>query len=141
MRFLNQTKAGFLVAPISNNRIQKIRKAKIHLPKRAIREFERYVLTLNNGILKNKYYKQYYLSNNIFLDFFFFEPKLGIEISGPFPKTKEQRAFEKQKLIYCKNKQIILLKIKYEEVFGNKIELTEKLRDSWKKAKRNKSIA
>ena len=27
MRFLNQTKAGFLVTPISNKRIQKIRKA------------------------------------------------------------------------------------------------------------------
>ena len=139
MRFLNQTQAGFSVVPIPKKRIQKLKKAKINLSKRGIREFEKFVLSLNNGVLKNKYFKQHNISSKTSLDFFFFEPKLGIEISGPFPKTKEQKAIEKQKLIDCTKHQIILLKIKYEEVFGNKLILTTKLRDSWGKAKRNKS--
>ena len=71
MRFLNQTQAGFSVVPIPKKRIQKLKKAKINLPKRAIREFEKFVLSLNNGVLKNKYFKQHNISSKTSLDFFF----------------------------------------------------------------------
>ena len=89
---------------------------------------------MNNGVLKNQYIKQHWFSRKWILDFFFFEPRLGIEIDGLYHKNKNQILKDKQKEIDCKEFKITLLRISNDEVFGDKQKLTQKLRKSWKEA-------
>ncbi len=104
-------------------------------PTFAEREFEKFLLSLNKGVLKDKFVTQHAFSRRWILDFFFKEIYLGIEIDGSSHNTAKQKLNDKMKEEDCKNFNITLLRIKNSEVFGNKEKLKQKLRNAWREAK------
>ena len=98
-------------------------------------ELEKILLSLNKGVLRGKFKTKWYASGRLF-DFFFPEIRLAILLDG----NKEKSAYSRlQKVIlenFCEDEWITLLYIKEEEIKYDRDKLIEKLRTSYREAKK-----
>ena len=115
------------------------RKEYTHAEKR----LEEILKSLNNGVLKGKFHRQWTFGGKWILDFFFYENRLGIEIDGCYHQSEKQRTKDKEKEEACYKFEITLIRLTNKEVSGDENILINKLRDGWRKAnqkKKNKII-
>lgn len=103
----------------------------------AEREFERILNSLNGGVLRNRFFREWAFADRWILDFFFHEIRLGIEVDGNIHDSPSQAQKDRDKEKACDEWDITLIRIKNEEVFSNRDVLVEKLRDGWRKAQRH----
>ena len=98
-------------------------------------ELEKILLSLNKGVLRGKFKTKWYASGRLF-DFFFPEIRLAILLDG----NKEKSAYSRlQKVIlenFCEDEWITILYIKEEEIKYDRDKLIEKLRTSYREAKK-----
>ena len=92
-------------------------------------ELDRFLLSLNNGVLKNQYVREFVLSGKYILDFFFHKIRLGIEVDGPCHNNRNQKAVDNKKNQECLKKRITLMRLKNHEILvDDKANLLQKLR-------------
>lgn len=103
----------------------------------AEKEFEDILNSLNEGVLKGRFVREWAFADKWILDFFFFENRLGIEIDGSIHKKPEQMIRDREKEKDCRKWSITLVRITNREVLGNRKYLIEKLREAWRKANNN----
>jgi len=89
---------------------------------------------LNNGVLKDKFFTQWAFADKWILDFFFYENRLGIEVDGGIHDHPIQIRKDRAKEKACSEWDITLIRLKNQEVFGNREKLINKLRKGWRKA-------
>ncbi|MGA9164034.1 MAG: DUF559 domain-containing protein [Thiobacillus sp.] len=103
---------------------------------RAEQELERILNSLNGGVLRSRFFREWAFADRWILDFFFHEIRLGIEVDGSIHDLPSQALKDREKEQACDEWDITLIRIKNEEVFGNRDVLVEKLRDGWRTAQR-----
>jgi len=103
-------------------------------PTQAEREFKNFLLSLNGGVLRNRFKMQHVASGRWIIDFFFPEVRLGVEIDGSIHRTHAQKRRDRQKDKDCAHFDITLLRVTNSDVFGNKNALATKLRYGWHQA-------
>ena len=110
-------------------------------PTQAERQFKNFLLSLNGGVLRDKFKMQHVASGRWILDFFFPDIRLGVEIDGSVHRTHAQKRRDRQKDEDCARFDITLLRVTNSDVFGNKNALASKLRHGWREAmRRNNKI-
>lgn len=97
-------------------------------------ELERILNELNDGVLRGKFIREWAFGGQWIIDFFFNEIRLGIEVDGTSHKLPAQMILDRMKELECKKLDITLIRVTNREVFGNRSELIQKLRDGWKQA-------
>ena len=110
-------------------------------PTQAEREFKNFLLSLNDGALRNRFKVQHVASGRWIIDFFFPDVRLGVEIDGSVHRTHAQKRRDRQKDKDCARFDITLLRVTNSDVFGDKNTLANKLRYGWREAmRRNNKI-
>jgi very-short-patch-repair endonuclease len=110
-------------------------------PTQAEREFKNFLLSLNGGVLRNRFKMQHVASGRWIIDFFFPEVRLGVEIDGSVHRAHVQKRRDRQKEKDCARFDITLLRVTNSDVFGDKNALANKLRSGWREAmRRNNKI-
>jgi very-short-patch-repair endonuclease len=66
-------------------------------PTQAEREFKNFLLSLNDGALRNRFKVQHVASGRWIIDFFFPDVRLGVEIDGSVHRTHAQKRRDRQK--------------------------------------------
>lgn len=92
---------------------------------------------LNGGVLKGRFVCQWVFADKWILDFFFYENRLGIEVDGSIHKETEHSVRDTQKEKACKEWGITLIRIRNNEVFGERDYLVNLLRKAWRQANQN----
>ena len=102
---------------------------------------ERILNTVNFGVLKGKFHREWAFGGKWILDFYFWEDRIGIEVDGGYHSKTNQKERDRRKEAALIKLDIILVRLKNEDVFGERELLLEKLRDAWRKriAKRRPS--
>ena len=105
-------------------------------PTPAERELEKILNSLNGGVLRGLFFREWAFADRWILDFFFHEIRLGIEVDGSIHELPAQKQRDREKELACDEWSITLLRVTNREVFGNREELLEKLREGWRTASR-----
>lgn len=103
-------------------------------PTPAESELEQILNSLNGGVLKGLFFREWAFADKWILDFFFHKIRLGIEVDGSVHSLPSQKQRDREKEKACEEWSITLLRVSNEEVFGNREELLEKLRNAWRVA-------
>lgn len=90
--------------------------------------------SLNNGALRGRFQREYVISGKWIVDFFFPDIRLAIEVDGSIHSRADQRIKDRLKNADCERFDITMMRVTNKEVFGDRDELTGKLREGWKKA-------
>lgn len=105
-------------------------------PTTAESELEAILKSLNGGVLRGRFFREWAFADRWILDFFFHEIRLGIEVDGSIHALPDQRKKDREKERACDEWSITLLRITNQEVFGNREQLLEKLWEGWRTAAR-----
>lgn len=105
-------------------------------PTAAEKRFEEILNELGNGVLRGQFFPKWVFADKWILDFFF-KNRLGIEVDGSIHRLPEGGLVDGEKEKACKEWRITLLRIKDDEIFGDREALVEKLREGWRAANRN----
>lgn len=119
---------SFLAKP---RRVHRFAKQRLSQQTAAECEFEKFLKTLGNGALRDKYIREWAFKNWI-LDFYLYEVRVGIEIDGEYHATPIQHERDRKKTMDCEAAGIILLRITNADVFGDRETLISKLREAYK---------
>ena len=103
-------------------------------PTPAEKELEKILNSLNGGILRDRFFREWAFADRWILDFFFHEIRLGIEVDGSIHALPNQQKKDREKEQTCEEWSITLLRITNREVFGNREHLLTKLREGWRTA-------
>ena len=98
--------------------------------------------SVNGGVLHGRFTTQHVVSGKWIVDFFFPEIRLAIEVDGSIHETPGQAAKDAKKVEDCERLDITLIRIRNRDVFGEREQLLEKLRQGWRKAlaRKNRTI-
>ena len=121
-------------SPRGGSRLQKIAKKRRKKYTRAEKRLEEILNSLNKGILKGKFHREWAFAGKWILDFFFYENRLGIEVDGHYHKSEDQRKKDNEKEKDCDRFDITLLRLSNNDIFGNREILINKLRKGWREA-------
>ena len=103
-------------------------------PTPAERELESILNSLNGGVLRGRFFREWAFADRWILDFFFHEIRLGIEVDGSVHSVPIQKQRDREKEETCEEWSITLLRVSNREVFGDRQALVEKLRVAWRTA-------
>ena len=117
-------------------RIQKFANERRISPTAAEEELEKILNTVNAGILKGKFQREFVCGKWI-LDFFFGCNRLGIEVDGDYHSSPRQKKKDIEKEADCLAVEITLLRLTNAEVFGDREALLDRLRDGYRGADRH----
>lgn len=95
--------------------------------------------SLNDGVLRGKFVREHVISGKWIVDFFFPEIRLAIEVDGSFHLQGHQMRRDVLKDADCKRFDITVLRLRNAEVAGDRMHLTAKLRDAWRRALERKN--
>lgn len=116
------------------NKAQENARKRKAMPTPAERELEIILNTLDGGALRGRFFREWAFADKWILDFFFSEVRLGIEVDGSIHTLPTQREIDRKKEKSCKRWDITLIRITNREVFRNRGDLLEKLREGWRTA-------
>lgn len=97
--------------------------------------FETILREINGGVLSGRFKCQHAISGKWIVDFFFPEIRLAVEIDGSVHELESQRKKDAIKDADCARFDITLIRISNAEVFGQRSNLIDLLREGWRKAK------
>jgi len=103
-------------------------------PTPAEREFLRFLIELNNGVLRGEFVREHIISGKWIVDFYFPKIRLAVEIDGSVHLTGIQKRRDALKDADAKRFDITVLRLTNGEVAGNKVRLEQKLRQGWRAA-------
>jgi very-short-patch-repair endonuclease len=118
------------------NKSQENARRRRSAPTPAERELERILNSLNGGVLRGRFFREWAFADRWILDFFFHEVRLGIEVDGSVHSLASQKQRDREKERTCDEWSITLLRISNREVFGDRQALVQKLRAAWRLASR-----
>jgi len=117
-----------------SSRLQKLAKRRRKRGTSAENKLNQILNEVNQGVLKGKYQREWAFGGKWILDFFFYENRLGIELDGSYHQSHSQRMKDAQKEKACDDFDITLLRLTNREIFGDRINLLNKLRECWRTA-------
>jgi very-short-patch-repair endonuclease len=118
------------------NKSQENARKRRSAPTPAERELERILNSLNGGVLRGRFFREWAFADRWILDFFFHEVRLGIEVDGSVHSLASQKQRDREKEQTCDEWSITILRISNREVFGDREALVQKLRAAWGLASR-----
>ena len=116
-------------------------KRRREIPTGAEKRLEQILNSLNNGVLRGKFQREWSFHGKFILDFFFYEVRLGIEVDGGYHQMPSQRKKDRKKERACDDNDITLLRLTNEEVFGPREVLVKRLREAWRRAQKRRREA
>jgi very-short-patch-repair endonuclease len=96
--------------------------------------FEALLNSLNGGVLRGKFQREWVCGRDWIVDFFFPEIRLAIEIDGEYHNTPQQLFQDLAREIEVEKFEVTVLRVSNREVFGDRETLVAKLREAWRKA-------
>lgn len=103
-------------------------------PTPAEAEFARFLIGLNEGVLKGQFVREHIISGKWIVDFFFPKIRLAVEIDGSIHLSGIQKKKDRLKDRDAARFDITVLRVTNSEVAGDKVILTNKLRAAWRTA-------
>lgn len=101
--------------------------------------FSKILNSLNRGVLRGQFIRQFPVSGEYIVDVFFPKLRLAIEIDGSIHDEYLQRIRDEAKDKYCARIDITVLRLSNDEVWGDHERLVERLRDGWRAALRREN--
>lgn len=120
--------------PIAKSHIEKFADYRRANPTPAEAEFSRFLMGLNNGVLRGEFVREHIISGKWIVDFFFPKIRLAIEIDGSIHLSGIQKKKDRLKDLDAARFDITVLRLTNSEVADDKTHLTNKLRAAWKTA-------
>jgi very-short-patch-repair endonuclease len=106
-------------------------------PTRAERALTAILDGLNGGALNGRFRREWVCGGRWIVDFYVPEVRLGIEVDGGYHRSSAQRGRDLLKASDLESAGVTLLRLKNEEIFGDRERLVGKLRRAWAEARRN----
>jgi very-short-patch-repair endonuclease len=103
------------------------------------RRFNNILNSLNRGVLRGQFIRQYAVSGEYIVDVFFPKIRLAIEIDGSIHDEYLQYVRDQAKDEYCARIDITVLRLTNNEVWGDRERLVDRLRDGWRAALRREN--
>ncbi len=103
------------------------------------RHFNSILNSLNRGVLRGQFIRQYPVSGEYIVDVFFPRIRLAVEIDGSIHDEYLQCVRDDAKEKYCARIDITMLRFTNDEVWGDRVRLVERLRDGWRAALRREN--
>lgn len=119
----------------TTSRIRKFAKERIDNPTSAEAELQRILDHLKDGVLRGQYRREHPVSGKWIVDFFFPKIRLAIEVDGSIHDTPAQRIRDRLKDEDCSRFDITVLRLRNNDVFGDRERLVALLREGWRAAK------
>jgi very-short-patch-repair endonuclease len=121
-------------APPDAAALQRVAEARREGPTRAERALEAILNGLAGGALEGRFRREWVCGGWI-LDFYFPSVRLGIEVDGGYHRATLQRSRDLHKAAALEAAGVTLVRVKNEEVFGDRARLVAKLREAWRAAR------
>jgi len=96
---------------------------------------ERILNTIEGGILRGRFSREWVCGKHWIVDFFFPSVRLAIEVDGPYHRTPDQLLRDIVREVEIERFGVTIMRVTNEEVFGNRDELIAKLKEGWSAAK------
>lgn len=119
-----------------NNPTQGFAKKRRERPTKTEAELENILNSMDRGLYKGKFQREWVFAGKWILDFFFAENRLGIDLCREHPRTEEQSAKYVKKAKAAAEAEVTLLRLTTSEVFGAREALLTKIREGHEKAAR-----
>jgi very-short-patch-repair endonuclease len=120
-------------APRDGAALEDIALARREAPTRAERALEAILNGLAGGALAGEFRREWICGEWI-LDFYFPRVRLAIEVDGGYHRATLQRSRDLHKAAALAAAGVTLVRLKNEEVFGDRERLVAKLRAAWRAA-------
>jgi very-short-patch-repair endonuclease/uncharacterized protein YifE (UPF0438 family) len=124
-----------------SNPTQKYARMRRKHPTKAEEELQNILNSIDHGVYKGKFQREWAFAGRWILDFFFVENRFGIEVDGKYHNSDEQKTKDAKKTRACEKFGVTLLRLTDEEVFGNREALLLKIRKGYEKASQRHSMA
>ena len=122
-------------APRADAALEQIAQARREAPTRAERALEAILNGLAGGALEGAFRREWVCGGWI-LDFYFPAVRLAIEVDGGYHRSTQQLSRDLHKAAALEAAGVTLVRLKNEEVFGDRERLVAKLRDAWRVSRR-----
>jgi len=120
-------------APPDAAALQRVAAARREVPTRAERALEAILNGLGGGALAGEFRREWVCGGWI-LDFYFPTVRLAIEVDGGYHRSTQQLSRDLLKAAALEAAGVTLVRLKNEEVFGDRARLVAKLRAAWRAA-------
>jgi very-short-patch-repair endonuclease len=100
-------------------------------------EFERILNSLNGGVLRGRFLREWVCGTKWIVDYFFPEIRLAVEIDGGYHKPLSQAFRDARRELEIERFMVTIVRFTNAEVFGDREALIVKLRTAWRKAQRS----
>lgn len=101
----------------------------------AERRLERILNTVNGGVLRGRFSREWVCGKGWIVDFFFPEVRLAIEVDGPYHRTPDQLFRDLDREVEIEKFAVTIIRITNEQVFGDRDKLLNRLREGWRAAR------
>jgi very-short-patch-repair endonuclease len=122
------------ISRVGGSPTQRLAKRRKRAPTKAEKELDHIPTTVNDGILKGKFQREWSFAGKWILDFFFYENRLGIEVDGSYHPSSQQKQKDLEKAKSCEEFNVTLIRVTNSEVFGDREALLSKLREGYRQA-------
>jgi len=120
-------------APRDCAALEEIAQARREAPTRAERALEAILNELAGGALAGAFRREWVCGEWI-LDFYFPGVRLGIEVDGGYHRATQQLSRDLHKAAALAAAGVTLVRLRNEEIFGDRARLVAKLRAAWRAA-------